>query len=111
MISISPQTAGDAIVINEMNNSKLYDGAARVSRTKTLDGSVVIDHRGVVAGDRTINIKCELTADEETILRALFENETIVNISTKDGFFSGAIERMRGDHGDIELNFLIKAAA
>lgn len=111
MISISPQTAGDAIVIEENKDSKIYDGIARVSRTKTLDGGVVVDHRGVVAGDRTIQIKCELAETEEEILRTLFEGETIVNISTKDGFFSGAIERMRGDHGDIELNFLIKAAA
>lgn len=111
MIVISPLTAGDSIVINEKSESKLYDVMARVSRSKTLDSGVVIDHRGVVAGDRTLQIKCDLTEAEETTLRTLFENQTIVYISTKDGFYSGAIERLRGDDGAVEFSFLIKAGA
>lgn len=111
MITISKLTSGDSIVIDEKPNSILYDATARVSKTKTLDGGVVVDHRGFAVGDRTVEIKCELSATDEATLRTLFENETIVYISTKDGFYSGAIERLRGGYGNIEFAISLKAAA
>jgi archaeosine-15-forming tRNA-guanine transglycosylase len=104
-------TSGDSIVINEKIDSLLYDGQARVSRSATLDGGVVIDHQGYVAGDRTLTIKCELSADETTALRTIFENQTIVHVSTQDGFFTAAIERLKGDGGIIDLTILLKATA
>jgi len=110
MIAISKMTSGDSIIIDEKNNSQLYDGSARVSRSKTLDGGVVVDHRGFVAGDRTIRVNCELTESEETTLRTLFENETLIHISTKDGFYSAAIERLSGDNGNVEISLMIKEA-
>lgn len=104
-------TSGDSIVINELIDSKLYDGTARVNRSATLNGGVVIDHQGYVAGDRTLRIRCELSEADETIIRTLFENETIVYVSTKDGFFSAAIERLQGDNGQLELSIMLKAVA
>jgi len=62
MIAISKvtQDSGGALVLDELHRSKMYDGRARVSRSATLDGGVVIDHQGYVAGDRTINLKVDL---------------------------------------------------
>ena len=111
MIVISKMTTGDSLIINEKNNSQLYDATARVSRTKTIDGGVVVDHQGFVDGDRSLNINCDLTAAEELILRTLFENETIVHVATKNGFYAGAIERLRGDNGNIEFQVMLKETA
>jgi len=101
-------TSGDSLVIDELNTSRLYRGQARVGRYPTLDGSVIIDHQGFVTGDRTIQIACKLSEADESTLRTLFENETILNISTKDGFYSGAISVLNGDGGDVEFTILIK---
>ena len=113
MIAISKRTqdTNGTVIINENSGSKIYDGFARVSRSKTLDGGVVIDHQGVIAGDRTINITCEVSEDDETIIRSLFENETLIGIATKDGFYNAAIESMVGDNGSLKLSILIKEAA
>ena len=113
MIALSRRTqdTSGTVIVDEDRGSKLYDGRARVSRSATLDGNVVIDHQGVVAGDRTINIKCEVSADDETILRSLFEDETLICISTKDGFYTAAIESMEGDNGNLKLSILLKEAA
>jgi len=109
-ISKITQDSGGAIVLQERKGSKLYDGRARVSRAATLDGGVVIDHQGYVAGDRTLNLKVELSAAEESALKTLFENETLIYVSTADGFFSGAIESLSGDGGVLDVVILLKEA-
>ena len=113
MIAISKltQDTNGALIINELNNSSLYDGTARVSRTATLDGGVVIDHSGFVAGDRTLNVNCVLSATEDEILTGLFESETFIYVSTKHGFYKAAIERLSGDGGNRQLTILLKEAA
>lgn len=113
MIAISKLTVDTdgALIINENLNTTLYDADARVSRSATLDGGVVIDHSGFVDGDRTLSINCTLSATEDEILRTLFENETIVYVSTKNGFYSGVISRLNGDHGNRQLTILLKEAA
>jgi len=112
MIAISKITQGTAgaIVLAEKRGSKLYDGRARVSRSATLDGGVVLDHQGYVAGDRALRLKTELSETEEATLKTLFENETLVYVATADGFFSGAIEGLSGDGGVLDVTILLKEA-
>ena len=107
--TITQNTAG-ALILNEKRGSKLYAGRARVSRSATLDGGVVIDHQGYVAGDRFINIKVELSEAEETVLKTLFENQTLLCVATADGFFSAAIESVAGDGGVLDVSILLKEA-
>jgi len=113
MIAISKitQDSAGAIVLTEQRGSKLYDGRARVSRSATLDGGVVIDHQGYVAGDRTLNLKVELSEADTAILKSLFENETLVYVSTPEGHFSAAIESLSGDGGTLDVVLLLKEAA
>ena len=111
MISITTYEAGDSLIINEKRDSRFYDSTARVNRSKTLDGGVAIDHQGYVAGDRTLKITCSLSQDDESILKSMHENETIVYVSTPNGFFTAALERVTGDNGEFEISILLKAAA
>ena len=111
MISISKMTSGNSVVINELPSSDTYEGVARVGRYKSLDGGVIIDHQGYVAGDQTLQINCELSENDETILKNLFENETIVHVSTKYGFFTAAICALTIDSGNMSESILLKAAA
>lgn len=112
MIAISKitQDAAGSIVLAEKSGSRLYDARARVSRSATLDGGVVIDHQGYVAGDRTLNIKVEVSESDEAVLKSLFENETLVHVATVNGFFLAAIESLSGDGGVLEIVMLLKEA-
>jgi len=113
MIGLSKRTqdAAGAIIIDETNQSKIYDVRARISRAETLDGGVVIDHLGVVDGDRTILIKCVVSAADEDIIRSLCENETLINITISDGAYTGAIESLSGDDGNLALSIFLKESA
>jgi len=110
MIGLSKKTqdASGAILITENYNSKIYDAAARVSRQGTLDGGVVIDHQGVVAGDRTLAVRCTLSETELAVVKTLFENETYVIIATETGCYTGVISRLSGDYGDFLITLMIK---
>jgi hypothetical protein len=112
MIAISKvtQDSGGALVLDELRRSKMYDGRARVSRSATLDGGVVIDHQGYVAGDRTIILKVELSETDAAALKTLFENETLIYAATADGFFSAVIESLSGDGGVLDVTILLKEA-
>ena len=93
MISISTTTANlnGNVIIHELSGSVLRDQSARVSRVKTLDGSVYIGHSGVSVGDRTLSIKC-LPSDSDTEkLKTLFENEVLVLIAFESAVYTGVI--------------------
>jgi hypothetical protein len=113
MISLTKYTAGtDAnVVLYEKANSDVYAADARVARTKTLDGGVVLDHQGFSHGDRSIRIVVDVSEDEEAILKSMMENETIIYISTRDGCYSGCIKTMTGDNGEITLTLWIRGTA
>ncbi len=105
MVSITKTTlaTGSAVIIKEDPTSRIRDGSARMSKTGTLDGGAVIDHRGYAAGDRSLEIVGRLDKAESDLLWSMFKTETMVNISTNDGFFYGAIERLRIDNGNVDM--------
>lgn len=113
MIALSKidQDSEGYLLINENSDSDVYNAEARISRTKTLDGGVVIDHRGFAHGDRNLNIKCNATAEDEAILRDLLENETLINISTADGFYEGSIKSINGINGSLTIIIWLKGSA
>lgn len=111
MIGLSKFTQDEsgAVIINENYSSRIYDAAARVNRQGTLDGDVIIDHQGVVSGDRSLSVRCSLTEDELAIVRTLFENETFITIATAGGCYTGVIARLSGDSGDITISLMLKS--
>jgi hypothetical protein len=95
--------------LQEKKQSSVYDGQARVTRSGTLDGGTVIDHMGFADGDRKpIRAKVSLSESDEAILKSMFENETLIHVATRGGFYSGAISSLKGDGGEIEISILIK---
>ena len=93
MISISTITANESgsVIINELQDSRLDDQTARISRVKTLDGGVVITHSGVSVGDRTFNISCRPSESDLVKLQTIFEDETFVLVAYKSDVYLGVI--------------------
>lgn len=110
MVSITTITTGDpdGVLFYEDPDSVFQDTEPRVSRSATLDGGSTIDHRGFCDGDREFKIKAQLSADQSEDLWSIYRNETLVNLSCKEGFFQGAISRMAIDGGRLEMTFLVK---
>ena len=111
MIGISTLTQnidGD-IVIYEKPSSVLRDVSARISRTKTLDGGVYINHYGVSDGDRTFDVIAELSEDDIERIMRIYKAETFVFISTADGFYKAAISSVRQKKSDTYIKILINS--
>jgi len=102
------QSENGAVDIHEDRTSELKAMTARVTRTKTLDGGVAIVHSGFSHGDRTLNIKAECSQDQADALEAIFRQETLVYISTRDGFYSGAISYLSTENGELAMTVLLK---
>lgn len=111
MIGLSKQTQDattGAIIINEKpSQSVINKSSPRVSRIATLDGGCVIDHKGYSDSDRTFDIRAELDETDASTVWGL-KSETLLNISTREGFFSGVISRIQTDNGELVLQLLTK---
>jgi len=112
MISISAVETGtvNVVLFYEDDTSELRTESARVSRSKALDGTVVVDHRGFVDGDRTLKINATLNQDVADDLWYLFRNETLLNLACSEGFYQGAISELKEIGGKAEILFLVKSA-
>lgn len=110
MISISTltQNTSGSLVLYEDADSSFEEMTARISRTKTLDGGVSINHSGFSHGDRTFTISAEITEAEAIILKNIHQTETLVWISCKEGFFTGVIESIDIEDGSLDMSILIK---
>ena len=109
MIGISTLTQNSAghLVIYEKKSSQMDDRPARVSRIKTLDGGVYINHSGVAAGDRTLNVVVRLSdADRERLL-TIYETETFVRVSFPDGMFTAVISSVRRQNADTLITLML----
>jgi len=113
MISLCAPTAdasGALIVKEDKARTSLDEPAARVSRTKTLDGGVHIDHSGVADGDRTFTINTpDVTEAQYTILKRLHRNYTSITIACRPGVFKGTIQRIRLNDGAAVVTILIES--
>lgn len=111
MISITTATQYSGtgmLIIKEGPESEIDQMPARVQVDRTLDGGVVVLHHGFSHGDRPINIRARLTEEESDIIKAIHQNHTMVSISMKDGFFSGAITYLRVDGGELDMDLVLE---
>jgi len=113
MISITTleSKAIDGVFFCEMPTSTFRDTPPRLTRTPTLDGGTIIDHRGFSDGDRAFKISAVIDETTANNLWYIHRNETLVNISCREGFFTGAISEMTCDNGKLEMVFLVKNGA
>ena len=110
MIALSKQTqdSDGAIIINEKTDaSVIYKSQPRVSRIATLDGGCVIDHKGYSDSDRILDIRAVVDEIDALLIWGL-KSETLLNISTREGFFSGVISSIQSDNGELILRLLTK---
>ena len=107
MVSITSRTGtSDGVIFQELPSSRFKEITPRITKSKTLDGGVYIDHRGVVEGDREFDIRARLD-EEESALELLHKNETLVNIACVQGFFLGAISYLSIDNGELDMTFWV----
>ncbi|MFA5453482.1 MAG: hypothetical protein WC248_07905 [Candidatus Methanomethylophilaceae archaeon] len=97
-----------SIIIEPKGNSSLQSATRRVSRTKTLDGGVCITDSGYSYGDRTLDIRTNITKDIYDKIDNIFKNHALLYVSTNEGFFSAAIESLNYDSGEAILSVLVK---
>jgi uncharacterized Rossmann fold enzyme len=98
MISITTSSPGtnDAIIIkNYKSASQLRQASARISKTKTLDGGVVVMHNGFADGDRAINVNAILSKTETDILWNIFTTQTFITVAIEDGVFNAVIKSLK----------------
>lgn len=109
MISITSKTgSSDGVIFQESKQSGFKTFEPRVTKSKTLDGAVVYDHRGMVEADREFNIKAtNLTEAQTAALQTIIENETYVNLATDEAFFEGVISRADIDRGFLDMDFWV----
>ena len=110
MISITTITGSyDGVIIDESADSAFKKYEPRLTKTKTLDGGTVIDHRGMIQADREITIKAtDLTPAQVAALELIVKNETYVNLSCDEGFFQGVIPRAEINNGVLDMLFYVK---
>lgn len=109
MISITSLTGlSEGVIFQELDSSEFKKVTPRVTKSKTLDGGVSIDHRGVVDGDREFRIRATIDEIIEAALQNINKNETYVNISCPAGFFLGVIAYLDTDNGILDMEFWVK---
>ena len=100
--------ADGGFLLTLLSDTQARSGSRRVSRTKTLDGGVVITDSGFAHGDRALRVSISSSASLWARLWTLFQTAVMITISIDEGCFSGAPDTIQ-DNGDrIVMNILIK---
>lgn len=105
-ISTIDQNTSGAVVL-DLHPTPKYAGTARVQRTKTLDGSAVLNHFGFADADRTVILRGLVDDDTAAALRAIFAAGDLIHISTDEGFFRAAIESLEIENGEVFSTVLL----
>jgi len=105
--SVTVDTSGN-VIIEPNANTKIKANSRRVSRSKTLDGGVVITDGGYTDGDRTLEIHANVTKAIWDKIWTIFKTYTLVYVATEDGFYSAAIESARYEENEAVLLILVK---
>lgn len=95
MISITTSAPGvnDRVLIKRYKlDSSVRSGTARISKVKTLDGGVSVNHNGFTDGDRNIDILATLSKSEADTLWDIFINQTFVTIAMGDGVYNAVLK-------------------
>jgi hypothetical protein len=100
-------TSGKNLLLKEDPNFTPKQLTARVQRTATLDGGVVVDHMGVSNGDLTFDITAQITEAQESILWDMFTTQTYITVSVATGFYLGVIDQMNINRGTARLTILV----
>ena len=105
MISITSQSgSSNGVIFIESKESKFKTFEPRVTKSQTLDGGVVYDHRGMIEADREFNIIANnLNQTQIDGIQNIIENETYINVATDEAFFQAVIQRAELDNGFLRM--------
>lgn len=111
MIGISTQTFdvnGSMLLTNVDDASGAPPASRRVTRKATLDGNADIEDMGSSHADRTFVIRARgLSREEYDKLKLLVESYPLLDITTAEGVFECAPERISNNNGVTNLRLLI----
>jgi len=86
-----------------------FENAARLSRSKLLDGECSFSPYAVTDSDRDLKVECRLSEDEAAAMKALFDALEPVKLSFWEGFFTAYIFRLTiRRNGDTKITFYLK---
>ncbi len=111
MISISTVEANTegSIVLDNHFDSDLKSNTARVTRTSTLDGGVVVNHLGVSDGDRTFIINTYQNKTNSDKILDIFNTAKFVMVGTEEGIFYSTIKTVKVEGTEVTLTILVKS--
>ena len=95
MVSITtsaPIENGKLLIKKYKLNSKVKNASARISKSKTLDGGVVVSHNGFTDGDRKIDISAILSKTNSDVLWDMFTGQTFITVAIDDGVYNAVIK-------------------
>lgn len=101
--------ADGAVILPALPKTDIRKGERRTSRTKTLDGGVVITDSGYADGDRTFTIEVKSSLSMWNKVWAIFKSSTLITVTTDDGAFSGSANSIKDDGTMIVIEILLKA--
>jgi hypothetical protein len=109
-IGIASQTydADGAFILSPLADTSIRDMERRLTRTKTLDGGVVITDGGYSVGDRTLDIVVTSERELALSLAALLEDALWVIVSTEEGCYLAKFQELRDRDGKLTIRALIK---
>ena len=111
VIATITKNPNGVVIIHEDPASRIREAKARVKRTPTLDGKAAINHQGFSESDRTFTIRAKAVSEQEAgDLWALFKAEKTLRIANEEAVFTGSMESLRVDSGDVRFRFLVKEA-
>ena len=98
-----------SILLEVELTSDLVSVGRRLSRTQTLDGGASIVDGGFSDADRTLTVQIlELSADDEAVLRRLWQLYPLLTVCTREAVFLAAPERFDYSGGTATLRLLVK---
>lgn len=102
------QDTNGAVILQMTAKSRLYDIPARVFKAKTLDGSSVITHLGFSHTDNKMKVYADITEENIPVIQNIFETKSVITVSTKDGFFTGVMDKVKFGNKDVYITVVVK---
>jgi len=100
-------SAGALMVDPLPEDTQIRENTRRLTRTKTLDGGVVISDSGFSHGDRTFEVAVASTEILWSSLWAIFKNSSWITVSIEEGCFLAKMEDLKERNGKITMKILI----